>query len=155
MKKSIVLFACVILSYTAFAQKITKGQVPPAVMNMLFNKVNDTITPAWELTGEIYKASFTKDELIATVDIKQSGEWVKTVWTMPYKYVPQSIKDNVLANYEGYKVFKSSIQYRTDGDYYVVELKKKKESKSLLYNLKGEFVKIDTDLVTPVSVPKP
>lgn len=155
MKKLSFFIAIILLGSVCFAQKIDKGQVPPAVKSMLYTKVQDTAGSTWEKAGDIYTASYTKGELLATVDIKQSGEWVKTVWTLPYKYVPQKIKDNVVANYAGYKVQKSSIEYRTDGDYYVIKTKKKKDVKSLLYNLKGEFVKLDSDLITPVAVPKP
>jgi len=155
MKKLSLFIAIILLGSVSFAQKIDKSQVPPAVKSMLYTKVQDTTGPTWEKAGEMYTASFTKGELLATVDIKQSGEWIKTVWTMPYKYVPQKIKDNVAANYAGYKVVKSSVEYRTDGDYYVIQSKKKKDVKSLLYNLKGEFVKIDSDLVSPVPIPKP
>lgn len=155
MKKISFLIAVILLGSVAFAQKVEKSQVPLTVKQMLFTKVQDTLTPTWELSGEIYKASFMKGELSANVDIKQNGEWVKTVWGMPYKYVPQKIKDNVLASYADYKVVKSSIQYRTDGDYYVIETKKKKDIKILLYNLQSEFVKVDGALVSPVAIPKP
>jgi hypothetical protein len=155
MKKLSLFIAIILLGSVSFAQKIDKSQVPPAVKSMLYTKVQDTVGTTWEKTGEIYTASFTKGELLANVDIKQGGEWVKTAWILPYKYVPQKIKDNVVANYAGYKVLKSSIEYRTDGDYYVIKSKKKKDVKSLLYNLKGEFVKIDSDLITPVPISKP
>jgi len=155
MKKLILLLSIIFMVSIVSAQKIDKNQVPEAVKKMLFTKINDTLTPAWLKSGEIYNATFTKGELTASIDIKQSGEWLKTVWVMPYKYVPQKIKDNVTANYNGYKVVKSSIQYRTDGDYYIIEAKKKKDVKVLLYNLKSEFVKVDTDLITPVPIPKP
>lgn len=155
MRKISFFVAIIFLSITAFAQKVEKSQVPPAVKSMLYTKINDTTTPTWEKAGEIYKASMTKGELLANVDIKQSGEWVRTCWVMPFKYVPQKIKDNVTANYVGYKVTKSSIEYRTDGDYYIIEAKKKKDTKVILYSLKGEFVKLDTDLITPVQIPKP
>lgn len=154
--RKISFFAVIIFTTTvAFAQKIDKSQVPPAVKKMLFTKVNDTLLQTWVKTGEIYTASFIKGELKADVDIKETGEWVKTVWTMPYKYVPQKIKDNVVANYPAYKVMSSSIQYRADSDYYVIEVKKKKDLKVLLYSLKAEFVKVDSDLITPVQIPKP
>jgi hypothetical protein len=155
MKKLSFLLSIIFMVSLASAQTINKNQVPEAVKKMLFTKINDTLTPAWLKTGEIYNATFTKGELTASIDIIQSGEWIKTVWTLPYKYVPQKIKDNVTANYAGYKVVKSSIQYRADGDYYIMEAKKKKDIKVLLYNLKSEFVKIDTDLITPLPIPKP
>jgi hypothetical protein len=155
MRKLSFFIAIIITASVAFAQKVDKSQVPRAVKTMLFTKTGDTLLPTWEKAGEIYKASFIKGELKADIDIRQTGEWIKTVWSVPYKYVPQKIKDNVIANYPAYKVMKSSIQYRADGDYYVIEAKKKKDVKVLLFSLKGEFVKIDSDLISPVPIPKP
>lgn len=155
MKKLSFFIAIIIFTSVAFAQKIDKNQVPQVVKTMLFTKASDTLLPTWEKSGEIYKASFTKGELAAEIEIKQTGEWLKTVWIMPYKYVPQKIKDNVIANYPSYKVMKSSIQYRTDADYYVIETKKKKDIKVLLFSLKSEFVKVDSDLISPIPIPKP
>lgn len=157
MKKISFCIAAILLTTLSFAQKIDKSQVPPAVKLTYFNKIHDTVAmvPSWELTGEIYKASFVKGEMTANVSIKQNGEWIKTVWGIPYQYIPQKIKDNVATGYAGFKVTKSSIQYRSDGDYYVIDIKKKKDVKSLLYNLKSEFIKIDSDLISPVPVPKP
>ncbi|HOV10159.1 MAG TPA: hypothetical protein PLT47_07710 [Bacteroidales bacterium] len=157
MKNISFCIAVILLATVSFAQKIDKSQVPPAVKLTYFNKIHDTVSmaPAWELTGEVYKASFVKGEMTANVSIKQSGEWVKTIWTIPYQYVPQKIKDNVATSYAGFKVMKSSIQYRADGDYYVIDIKKKKDVKVLLYNLKSEFIKLDSDLISPVPVPKP
>jgi hypothetical protein len=143
MKKVCLYFLMMAIGMVAYSQKVDKSQVPEAVKKMFQVKTNDTLTPAWEKTGEEYLASFTKGELKAQVVINSKAEWQKTVWVMPYQYVPQKIKDNVLSGYAGFKVVKASIQYRTDGDYYAIETKKKKVIQTILYNLKGEFVKID------------
>lgn len=143
MKKLAVYFLLMAIGLIAYSQKIDKSQVPDAVKKMLEVKINDTLTPVWEKAGEEFMASFTKGELKALVVINSRAEWQKTVWTMPYQYVPQKIKDNVLTGYAGFKVVKASIQYRTEGDYYSIEMKKKKVVQTALYDLKGEFKKIE------------
>lgn len=143
MKKLCLYFLMMAIGMVAYTQKVDKSQVPEAVKKMFEVKTNDTLTPVWEKTGEDYIASFNKGELKAQVFITSQAVWQKTVWVMPYQYVPQKIKDNLLTSYAGFKVVKASIQYRTDGDYYAIEAKKKKEVQTILYNLKGEFVKID------------
>jgi hypothetical protein len=144
MKKISLSLSLMTFVFFAFSQKIDKSQVPETVKKMLEVKMNDTLTPAWEKVGEDFLASFTKGEMKGQVFINSKGEWQKTVWILPYQYVPQKIKDHVHKAYEGFKVVKASIQYRTDGDFYVIEAKKKKVAETLLYNLKSEFVKSDT-----------
>ena len=127
----------------AYSQKVDKSQVPDGVKKMFEVKTNDTLTPAWEKSGDVYVASFTKGELKAQMTISSKAEWQNTIWDMPYQYVPQKIKANVQKDYAGYKVAGSTIQYRTDGDFYVLVAKKKKDTKTLYYDLKGEFKKVD------------
>jgi hypothetical protein len=148
MKKLSLYFLMMAIGLVAYSQKIDKSKVPDAVKKMFEVKTNDTLTPAWEKFGEDYHASFTKGELKAQVVINSKAEWQKTVWVMSYQYVPQKIKDHVLATYAGFKVVKASIQYRTDGDFYAIEMKKKKVVQTIFYNLKSEFVKLE--LNTPV-----
>lgn len=145
MKKLSLYLLIMAIGLVAYSQKIDKSQVPEAVKKMYEVKTNDTITPAWEKNGEIYIANFNKGELKAHVEINSKAEWQKTVWVMPYQYVPQKIKDNVATSYMGFKVVKASIQYRTDGDYYVIEAKKKKVIQTIFYNLKSEFVKVESN----------
>lgn len=143
MKKTILLIACSFIAVAGFAQKIDRKQVPLDVKKILLTKANDTITPVWEKESGFYKASFTKGELKAEIQIKENGEWIKSIWILPYTYVPQKIKDNVLTSFPGSKVVGASIQNRTDGDYYVIEAKKKKDIQLLYYSLKSEYIKAE------------
>ena len=79
----------------------------------------------------------------AEIQIKENGEWIKSIWTLPYTYVPQKIKDNVPTTFPDSKVIGASIQNRTDGDYYVIEAKKKKDIQLLYYSLKSEYIKTE------------
>ncbi len=144
MKKLSLYLLMMAIGLITYSQKIDKSQVPESVKKMYEIKMNDTLSPAWEKVGTNFQASLSKGELKATVLINDRAEWQKTVWEMPYQYVPQKIKDNIAKSYEGFKVIKSSIQYRTDGDYYVFETKKKKLTQILDYDLKGDFIKIET-----------
>ena len=147
MKKLSLYFLIMAIGLVAYSQKIDKSQVPDPVKKMFEVKTNDTLTPAWEKAGDNFLASFSKSEMKAQVVINSKGEWQKTVWTFPYQYVPQKIKDNILTGYAGYKVVKASIiQYLTDGDFYAIEMKKKKVVQTAVYDLKGEFKKLDSPL---------
>jgi hypothetical protein len=143
MKKLTLYLLMMAIGLIAYSQKIDKSQVPEAVKKMFEIKTNDTLTPVWEKSGDLYTAYFTKGELKAQVVIGSKADWQKTVWDMPYQYVPQKIKDKVLKDYAGFKVARVTIQYRTDGDFYVIEARKKKVTETLFYDLKGEFKKVD------------
>ena len=75
--------------------------------------------------------------------ISAIGEWKKSIYTIPIQYVPQTIKDNIAKDYPGFNVSKSYIQYSSDGDFYLIEIKKKKEVQTIKYTLKGEIVKVE------------
>jgi hypothetical protein len=135
---SIMAFVCIV-----FSQKIDKSQVPEPVKKMFEVKINDSIVPAWEKAGEDFRALFTKRNLSGEMFITGKAEWQKTVWIIPIQNIPQRIKDHIYTLNPKYKVVKSSIQYRTDGDFYVIETKNKKIPETLIYNVKCEFVKVD------------
>ena len=143
MKKTILLIACSLIAVAGFAQKIDQKQVPLEVKKTLLNKANDTLSSVWEKESGFYKALFTKGELKAEIQIKENGEWIKSIWTLPYTYVPQKIKDTVLTSFPGSKVIGASFQNRTDGDYYFIEAKKKKDIQLLYYSLKSEYIKTE------------
>lgn len=125
----------------AYSQKIDKSQVPMHVKNTYLTKA-DTSSATWEKAGEEYIATAVKGEMISRIFISSTGEWKKSIFTIPYQYVPQKIKDNIVKDYPGFKVSNSFIQYRSDGDFYLIETKKKKEMQTVKYTIKGEFVKV-------------
>jgi hypothetical protein len=144
MKKFIVLF---ILFFPFFvkAQKGSELIVPQAVLNTFKQKITDSVNVKWEKKKDYYEASFTKNNLKGEVEIKEDGQWLKTSWEIPLEYLPSKIKSNITSSYSGYKIKETEVEYRQDGDFYVVEVKKKKEELSLTYKINGEFVKSEKE----------
>lgn len=143
MKTIIISLSILLFGITVNAQKIASDQVPMAVVNTFKTKISDTVNVVWNLAGDVYEATFTKGELTGHIFIKSTSIWEKSVWQLPYVYVPTRIKDHVAANYKGFKVQKSFLEYRTDGDFYVIEMKKKKLIQKATYNIKCEFLKVE------------
>jgi hypothetical protein len=141
MKKLVFLVVVLFFSTLGFAQKISTSQVPVAVKKTLLAKLNDTIVNQWEKDGDMYKAVMLKGEMTANAFINVNGVWNRTVWFMPYKYAPKKINEYIVKNFPKYKVTAMSMQFRTDGDFYVIDVKKKKEIQSVTFNMKSEFVR--------------
>lgn len=143
MKKLIVL----VLMIIPFLLNAQKGNIniPQAVLNTFKQKVLDSVTVKWEKKKEYYEANFTKNNLKAEVEIKEDGQWIKTSWEIPVEYIPSKIKTNINTAFPGYKIKEAEIEYKQDGDAYVVEVKKKKELIDLYYKINGDFIKSEKD----------
>ncbi len=149
MKKLLLFCLCSMIFLSSFAQKIDKKLVPMTVKNTLLVKVNDTVNPLWEMGKDFYTATLVKGELKGAIQIKENGEWIETIWTIPFTTVPNKIKDHLQKTYPDYKVTSTSIQYRSDGNYYIFEIKKKKDIQTLYYNLLNEFIKAEPKISQP------
>ena len=138
MKKLIIIFAFVVPGF-CIAQKV-KIEVPEVVKATFKEKITDSVAVKWEKEKDYYEASFIKSDLKGEVEIKENGEWIKTSWDVPIENIPAKIKEHILKNFAGYKVKESEIEYKADGNFYVIEIKMKKDEQSLLFNISGEFV---------------
>ena len=143
MKKVVFLLVVLFFSTFGFAQKVSKSEVPGPVKTTLLSKLNDTVVSQWEKDGDMYKAVLLKGEMTANAYININGVWNKTVWFMPYKYAPKKISEYITKTYPKYKVTAMSMQFRTDGDFYVIDIKLKKDIQSVTFNMKSEFVKTE------------
>lgn len=144
MKKLIVLL---LLAFPFFlsAQKGNPITVPQAVLNTFKQKITDSVNVKWEKEKDYYEAKFTKNNLKAEVEIKEDGQWINTSWEIPLEYLPAKIKANITTSYPGYKIKEAEVEYRQDGDFYMVDVKKKKEELNLTYKINGEFVKSEKE----------
>lgn len=141
MKKLISVLAVVLIAGGLYAQKVAEKDVPPAVLSTFKSKITDSVSVVWSKDSALYEASFTKNNMPVEVEIKETGEWVMTEWGIPAEYLPKKIKHHVDSVYAGYKLVETTIAYRTDGNFYLIEVKKKKDTQELTYTLTCEFVK--------------
>jgi hypothetical protein len=125
------------------AQKIKAGDVPPGVMKAYYMKVIDSLPTTWEKQNEYYTAHFTKSKLKASMIFKESAEWIWTRWEIASKYLPKMIKAYVATNYPTFKPYKSIIEYKPGGEFYLVRLKQKTEILELRFSTKPEFIGIE------------
>jgi hypothetical protein len=142
MKK---LFAFIIASMIAtagFSQKIDGTQVPDAVQKTFKSRFANVNDAKWEKEDSLYSAEFLMDASKTEATFSDKGAWINTEWEFPIEYAPQSIKDYITKNYDGYKLKEISVsEFPVDGKLYVAEIMKKKECQKVYFTLKNEFKK--------------
>lgn len=143
MKKTTILLALLMMTYSALAQKLNEADVPQTIKSVFSTRITDSVKVSWEKSGTSYLASFTKNNLPAYVEIRETGEWIKTAWGIPTEYVPGRIKTHMEENYPGFKIKDAHIEYRIDGEFYNITGRKKKEEMIFLYSIKTDFVKAE------------
>jgi hypothetical protein len=143
MKRIIILSVCLLIGLCAIAQKINKADVPLNIIKIYQSKMIDSLPATWELKNDNYIAHFSKSDLNANMVISDKNEWVNTQWEIPSEYLPKKVKEYISANYAGYKTSKTRIEYKPGGEFYLVELKKKKELRVLRFSVKSEFIGVE------------
>ena len=144
MKKLLVLFLALV-PFILFAQKSKTIEIPQVVLNTFKQKITDSVEVKWEKQKDYYEAKFSKNNMKGEIEIKEDGQWLSTSWEVPLEYIPAKIKANITSAYAGYKIKEAEIEYKQDGNVYVIEVKKKKEELSLIYSITGEFVKAEKE----------
>ena len=146
-----------LLAISCFSQKVNEADVPDNIKSAFRSRIADTVTINWEKISTSYFAHFVKGNMNAFMEIRETGEWIKTSWSIPPEYIPARIKTHIEQNYAGYKIRTSAIEYRVDGEFYSIEAKKKKDIVILTYSIKTDFVKADKkpDLKNKSDMPKP
>lgn len=143
MKRLLILAICLIIGQFAFAQKINQSEVPASIIKIFKIKMTDSVSVTWEKSDIYYTARFTKSGLKANMIFSESAEWIWTRWELSSQYLPKKVKEYITSNYAGYKVLKAIIEYKQGGEFYLVTLKKKKETPILRFSIKNEFVGVE------------
>jgi uncharacterized membrane protein YkoI len=144
MKKLVVLLFLV-LPFVLAAQKSKPIEIPQVVLNTFKQKITDSVVVTWSKEKDVFEAKFSKSNMKGEVEIKEDGQWINTSWELSLEFLPAKIKSHISTTYPGYKVKEAEIEYRQDGNFYIVEVKKKKETLDLTYTIAGEFVKSEKE----------
>lgn len=150
MKRIVVVSLLIVAGVYINVSNAFCQDIPDAVTNTYKSKLYEVLEAKWEIKDSMYIASFEKGETHGRMFITSSGEWVKTVWSIPEQYIPKRIKEYVNAEYPDYKTTSTEIEYKTSGEFYLMGLKKGKDCPVLRFALNTEFVGVDS----PASVTK-
>ncbi len=105
MKKIILGFSFSVLFFNAsFSQKITKDNVPAAVIETFKAKFSIAEKTDWEMDYDNYQANFVVGSADFSAAFDKDGKWLKTESFIKPSTLPKNIKNFITKNFPGYKV---------------------------------------------------
>lgn len=137
----------------AASTKLSKFDIPQAVLTT-FSKKNPRATETeWEKEGENYMARFIYNKLNIKTAFSEDGKWVYTATPYGTDRLSNVIKNYISKNYSGYKIEKALQLQRADKkNYYSVVLSRKikggREYMGLKFNNSGKFLDVDDNVNT-------
>lgn len=119
------VFQIVVLSQNdLFAQKIKPADVPSDVVQTLDEQYSYVKVTGWMKEGSTYVASIKDGSTNGKVYLTESGEWIRTLFTVPVGELPSSITDFVKENYPDYIISVSCLEEKEDENtHYYLEVK--------------------------------
>jgi hypothetical protein len=143
MNKSFLpgVIALCLVTGNAMAQRLKDSEVPAAVKTALMKKYPSAAGVGWEKEKGNYEANWGgKSKEDHSVTFKPDGTFMEMVDAMPVSGLPAAVSAYVKAHYSGAKITEAGKVTDAQGKTrYEAEVK----GKDLLFDEKGEFVKID------------
>ena len=135
------LAASALLTISATAQKVKSASVPAAVKEALAKKYPGAADVIWEKEKGNFEANWGgKSKEDNSVVFTPDGSFVEQVVAIPVNTLPPGVATYVKAHYPGAKITEAGKVTDAMGKTsYEAEVK----GKDLVFNEKGEFVKID------------
>lgn len=107
-----------------FAQKIKPADVPSDVVQTLDEQYSYVKVTGWMKEGSTYVASIKDGSTNGKVYLTESGEWIRTLFTVPVGELPSSITDFVKENYPDYIISVCCLEEKEDENtHYYLEVK--------------------------------
>lgn len=107
-----------------FAQKLKTSDVPSDVVQTLDEQYSYVKVTGWMKEGSMYVANIKDGSTSGKVYINGSGEWIRTLFTVPVNELPSSITDYVKANYPEFIISVSCLEEQEDvATHYYLEVK--------------------------------
>ncbi len=107
--KNVFIWACLLFSISASAQKISAAKVPNVVttaFTKLFPGINDA---KWELEKGTYEANFSKAGLKSAATFNKAGNLIETEHDITIDKLPAEARSYVDRNLKGKKIKSASI----------------------------------------------
>lgn len=107
-----------------FAQKIKPADVPSEVVQTLDEQYSYVKVTGWMKEGDTYIASIKDGATNGKVFLTSSGEWIRTLFTVPVGELPSAITDYVKTNYPDFLISVSCLEEKEDeSTHYYLEVK--------------------------------
>ena len=109
---------------TITAQKLKPTDVPADVIQTLEEQYSYVKVTGWMKEGGTYIATIKDGATAGKVFLSASGEWIRTLFTVPVSELPSSITDYVKANYPDFNISMSCLEEKEDENtHYYLEVK--------------------------------
>ena len=109
---------------TVSAQKLKPADVPADVVQTLEEQYSYVKVTGWQKEGGTYIASIKDGATNGKVYLSASGEWIRTLFTVPTGELPSAITDYVKTNYPDFNISMSCLEEKEDeATHYYLEVK--------------------------------
>ncbi len=150
MKKSLTILFLFCLG-NAWAQKLSKNDLPLSVVAGFEKAYPETKVKKWELVDGKYRATVKKGTDAEFAVFISNGEWIETLYKLSDDEIPTRIFDFLDNNFKGYAIDDIFyVEENKGGSYYLINAflrSNKNISVRMIFDLVGEIKKIDDDHV--------
>lgn len=119
-----VIQTVILSTNTISAQKLKPTDVPADVVQTLEEQYSYVKVTGWLKEGGTYIANIKDGATAGKVFLSESGEWIRTLFTVPTSELPSSITDYVKTNYPDFNISMSCLEEKeNENTHYYLEVK--------------------------------
>lgn len=137
----IVLFAAVLLSHTACAQKISADQIPASVISSFKTRFPGVTDVRWEKELSEYEANFKMNGNEISANFDANGKWLETEIEIKVSELPVAVQSAIHTYFSGYEIEEASkVESLRHGNCYEAEIEKGEETLDVLFSADGKLI---------------
>ncbi|PSL47910.1 putative PepSY-like beta-lactamase-inhibitor [Chitinophaga niastensis] len=136
--KNYAIIGLVLISASAFAQKIDQSKVPAPAKAAFAKSFPAATGVKWELENKNYEAGFKENgkHISAVYDAK--GTWMETETAIAVTALPKAAAEYVASHYKGAKIKETAEIKKANGD---INYEAEVNGKDVIFDSKGNFLK--------------
>ena len=136
MKQLFFLFA-LLITLPLFSQKVSSGDVPPAVVESLEKAFDGLKVRGWDLVDDEYQARVRLDGANAYLCFSPDGRFLRTAFPIDPRELPSSLLNYVNERFTSVSFYRSELIEMEDGEeFYFIELRREGLAQGKLSELK-------------------
>ncbi|NML39173.1 hypothetical protein HHL17_18380 [Chitinophaga sp. G-6-1-13] len=136
--KIYVLLGCMMISASAFAQKISEAKVPAPVKTAFLKKFPAATGVKWEMEKGNYEAGFKENSQHTSAVFDAKGGWMETETAVPATALPKEATLYITSHYKGSRVKETAKIVKSNGE---VNYEAEINGKDVIFDDKGKFLK--------------
>ena len=142
MKNLSVIILCVVSFSFALAQGTHKTQIPAKAEDSFKKAYPEAANVKWEKEKDKFEVNFKNKGVLTSIEINNDGKILETEVSIEKSSLPKGIEEQVLKNYNGYKITETAKITDEKGTIkYEVQISKGKKHKDIYFDEKGNELK--------------